>query len=231
MIVGCGSITGLPSHGGGKRFAIEQELITKAVRNTIRDINLDELRGEDIYLEIDGIDDTGAGTLSGGRFSLEMLSSLVTSNSPYGVNTSFQQPSEYSGSPSGSDIIFLKKIIEQELRLKGLRIKNTVMFDNEQEKQVIIKPKMVELIILCDVVGLIRQRNDIIVSNTETYKILTIIRASAFKGRFDDKSDMIIPLRSAGYEATYNEEYMFWSGPIDTQKMIKKIDTDNNSKY
>ena len=32
LLTGCGTLTGIPSHGGGKRFAVEQELVAASSR-------------------------------------------------------------------------------------------------------------------------------------------------------------------------------------------------------
>lgn len=70
FFTGCGSLTGIPGHGGGKRFAVEQELVSAATRATIKALNLETLRGKKINLYINAIDDSGSGNLIGGRFSL-----------------------------------------------------------------------------------------------------------------------------------------------------------------
>lgn len=66
----CGSLTGIPGHGGGKRFAVEQELVAAATRATIKKIDLTTIHGKKVNLFINAIGDTGAGNLVGGRFSL-----------------------------------------------------------------------------------------------------------------------------------------------------------------
>ena len=70
LLSGCGSLTGLPGHGGGKRFAIEQELVAATTRATIKKIDLSTIRGKKVNLYINAIGDTGSGNLIGGRFSL-----------------------------------------------------------------------------------------------------------------------------------------------------------------
>ncbi len=70
LLGGCGSLTGIPSHGGGKRFAVEQEMIAATTRATIKKIDLTTLRGKKVNLYVNAIGDTGAGNLIGGRFSL-----------------------------------------------------------------------------------------------------------------------------------------------------------------
>ena len=70
LLSGCGSLTGIPGHGGGKRFAIEQELVAAATRAAIREIDVSTIRGKKVNLYVNAIGDTGAGNLVGGRFSV-----------------------------------------------------------------------------------------------------------------------------------------------------------------
>ncbi len=67
---GCGVLTGLPGHGGGKRFAVEQELVAAATRGAIKQINISSLRGKKVNIFVNAIGDTGAGNLVGGRYSI-----------------------------------------------------------------------------------------------------------------------------------------------------------------
>jgi hypothetical protein len=73
FISSCGTFTGIPSHGGGKRFAIEQELISASVRAVSRDLNVDPLIGKKVSLYIVVIGDEGGGNLAGGRYSLSTM--------------------------------------------------------------------------------------------------------------------------------------------------------------
>lgn len=70
LLAGCGTLTGLPGHGGGKRFAVEQELVASATRGAIKQIDLSAIRGKKVNLYVNAIGDTGAGNLTGGRFSI-----------------------------------------------------------------------------------------------------------------------------------------------------------------
>lgn len=67
---GCGALTGLPGHGGGKRFAVEQELVSAATRGAIKQIDLSAIKGKKVSLFVNAIGDTGAGNLVGGRYSV-----------------------------------------------------------------------------------------------------------------------------------------------------------------
>lgn len=70
LLAGCGSLTGIPGHGGGKRFAVEQELVAAATRATIKQIDLSHIQGKKVNVYINAIGDKGAGNLIGGRFSI-----------------------------------------------------------------------------------------------------------------------------------------------------------------
>lgn len=67
---GCGALTGLPGHGGGKRFAVEQELVAAATRGAIKQIDLTAIRGKKVNLFVNAIGDTGSGNIVGGRYSV-----------------------------------------------------------------------------------------------------------------------------------------------------------------
>jgi hypothetical protein len=70
LLSGCGSLTGLPGHGGGKRFAIEQELVAASTRGALKQVDLAKLKGKKVNLFVNAIGDIGAGNLSGGRLSV-----------------------------------------------------------------------------------------------------------------------------------------------------------------
>jgi hypothetical protein len=70
LLSGCGALTGIPGHGGGKRFAVEQELVAASARGALKQIDLSKLKGKKVNLFVNAIGDTGAGNLSGGKFSV-----------------------------------------------------------------------------------------------------------------------------------------------------------------
>ncbi len=67
---GCGSMTGIPGHSGGKRFATEQELVAATTRATVQQIDLSSLYGRKVNLFVNAMGDTGSGNLFGGRMSV-----------------------------------------------------------------------------------------------------------------------------------------------------------------
>ena len=107
---GCG-ITGIPAHGGGKRYATEQRLVSASIRAALRDIDVTALKGKKVALVFDIIADEGAGSMSGGRinpgllFSTgSVLSPVTTTNSAFQVFNLAEGGSNYSnqGTSSGS---------------------------------------------------------------------------------------------------------------------------------
>jgi len=46
LLCSCGTLTGIPSHGGGKRFATEQRLVSASVRAALKDMDVSKLRGK-----------------------------------------------------------------------------------------------------------------------------------------------------------------------------------------
>jgi len=82
FLSGCGTLTGIPSHGGGKRFAIEQELVAGTVRAATKDFDVSALRGRRAAIYLTSIGDVGTGNLLGGRLSLSALLRGEAINSP-----------------------------------------------------------------------------------------------------------------------------------------------------
>lgn len=92
MLSACGTFTGIPSHGGGKRFAIEQELVSASARAVVKDMDLSALQGRKVALYISTMGDQGAGNISGGRYSVDALLRGEYLNTPNNV-TDYSYPS------------------------------------------------------------------------------------------------------------------------------------------
>ena len=72
-ITACGTLTGIPSHGGGKRFAIEQELVSGTARAAAKGFDVSKLKGRRAAIYLTSIGDVGTGNILGGRWSLSAL--------------------------------------------------------------------------------------------------------------------------------------------------------------
>ncbi|EMR8233394.1 TPA: adhesin MafA, partial [Neisseria gonorrhoeae] len=82
ILSACGTLTGIPSHGGGKRFAVEQELVAASARAAVKDMDLQALHGRKVALYIATMGDQGSGSLTGGRYSIDALIRGEYINSP-----------------------------------------------------------------------------------------------------------------------------------------------------
>ena len=82
LLTACGTLTGIPSHGGGKRFAVEQELVTASARAAAKNMDLSPLQGRRVAIHISTMGDQGSGSLSGGRYSIDALIRGEYANSP-----------------------------------------------------------------------------------------------------------------------------------------------------
>jgi len=88
---GCGTLTGLPSHGGGKRFAVEQKLVAASMRASLKQLDVTPLKGKRVHIEYQFIADEGGGQIVGGRASFSALFSSTAFSSPVtSTNSTFQ---------------------------------------------------------------------------------------------------------------------------------------------
>jgi hypothetical protein len=81
-LTACGTLTGIPSHGGGKRFATEQRLVSASIRSSLKELDISGLKGMRAALVFDLVADEGGGNLSGGRWSPGLLFSVGSAMSP-----------------------------------------------------------------------------------------------------------------------------------------------------
>ena len=73
LLTACGTLTGIPSHGGGKRFAVEQELVAASARAAVKNMDLSALQGRKVAIHVSTMGDQGSGTMTGGRYSIDAL--------------------------------------------------------------------------------------------------------------------------------------------------------------
>jgi hypothetical protein len=108
VLSGCGTLTGLPAHGGGKRFATEQRLVSASIRSALMDIDVTALKGKRAALIFDLVADEGGGSFNGGRWSPGLLfsvgsmaSPVTTTSNAFQVYNLADAGSNYSNSSSG----------------------------------------------------------------------------------------------------------------------------------
>ena len=86
-LTACGTMTGIPAHGGGKRFAVEQELISASSRAAVKNIDLSALQGKKVAVFVSMIGDQGSGVMTGGRYSIDALIRGEYQNMPNAIST------------------------------------------------------------------------------------------------------------------------------------------------
>lgn len=101
-LTACGTLTGIPSHGGGKRFAIEQELVAASARAAVKNMDLRPLQGRKVALYVSIMGDQGSGTISGGRYSVDALIRGEYANLP-DTHTEHNYPSYQTSASTESD--------------------------------------------------------------------------------------------------------------------------------
>jgi len=219
-LVGCGTVTPIPAHGGGKRFAVEQMLVSASMRKAVSEIPSEPLRDRKVVFETSIVYDEGAGALNGGRpFVGELLNlqNQSTRNSVSGDLTRSRQAGV--GLVTGrSDTAFVKDASFNNSDAKQF---SNLLVSWLARQNVMINPNPdteVEadyfLEVIVDVLGTWRSRTDWLVTNSEQLKAIVALEYT------------ITPLRGhnerrlsgrIAYEASYLENYFGWLGPTETR--------------
>ncbi|MDD2462384.1 MAG: hypothetical protein PHI97_00140 [Desulfobulbus sp.] len=262
ILVGCGAATGIPGHGGGKRFAVEQELVAAATRAAIKQIDLTTLKGKKVNLYVNAIGDTGAGNLTGGRFSIvSQLRGDYTQTAPvtetslyprYTANTTSTTTTDSSTSNTSqsTDTInqypYYKKTTQEgtgAVGQLGVEYKGLGAYHNSEEitsndlqylsalmqtyfflQGVYIVPPSeaeIDVYITVDVFGTVYTRVDWFLANNEILRAKTSLEVLAVDHY---SGELLMEPQVASSEATYNEQYILWAGPVNIRKSLKTAD-------
>lgn len=206
-------MTFIPAQGGGKRFSLEQALVSVSARRAISELPLDGLDGKRAIVQIVVIADQGGGAIvSGGRPSASAIASnqlLKVGGFLGGVNQAV-----LGASISNSDAVYSKdlnlSVSDEQLLNNLIAIKlmqnNVLIFDGSKDS----KQPDYYIQIIVDVFGIWRSRTDWGVKNKESLAATTSYEYS------------IVPLHATevsrkrgriGYDAHYDEKYTAWIGP------------------
>ena len=259
LLSSCGTLTGIPAHGGGKRFAVEQELVSASVRAAVKDMDLAALQGRRVAVHISAMGDQGAGSISGGRYSIDALIRGEYANSPDSRSdyvypeyrtgarteadglTSITDSLSVLNAPSRSrtrsrgagssgnlgiginglgdyrnetlttnprDASYLSGLVQTVFFLRGLDIVPDELADTD-------------VFVNVDVFGTIRSRTEMHVYNAETLRAQTKLEYFAVDRK---NKRILIPPKTAAFEAAYQEKYTLWVGPYSVKKNIKPAD-------
>lgn len=246
FLAGCGTITGIPSHGGGKRFAVEQELISASARAVAKDLDVSALQGKRVAIYMVGIGDEGSGNLAGGRYSVEALMRGGYVNTP-----NSRYPIETTRTTTGSTVTIAENALNAPIDSKGsdrqlsagIRYQGiggylSEAFVNPEDSQFlsavlqeslvlrgvsVVSPEQAQLDVYftVDVFGTIRRRTDYHITNQEVLLAKTAIEMTAIDRT---TGDIVIPPQTSSFEAEYVEKYILWAGPVEVRKEVRRSD-------
>lgn len=226
---GCGVSRGLPSHGGGKRFFEEQRVVASAIRESLAEMNLAELRGKQVQIVVRGIAHDGSATITWPGLdavaaradvrNTEFENARRTISEGYyddntsdsiggGLSASYRLQSRYSPDPSrtSEDMNYLRAALEMKAIHSGVQV----------------KPGGVPIVlaVLVDVLGTDRSRHDMLFRVHDDLKAaceLTYYAADLSDG------SLLFPARRAAAESTYRESRLRGLDRLDTTRRTFKI--------
>lgn len=220
ILSGCGTYSPIPSHGGGKRFAVEQELVSAVMRGAIADIPVEKLENKKVLFETTIVNDEGGGYISGGRpYTNEIISTQRTRI----TSGEFQNQSVVGLSAARSDSLYVKDISFNNSDgkqftnllasyLARYNIMLNPVIETEGEPDYFLE-------VIVDVLGSWRSRTDWLLSNRENLKAIVSIEYIITPMLNKGESRTV---GRVGYEATYSENYFLWMGPVDSEIKITK---------
>lgn len=230
LLQACGSFTPIPSHGGGKRFAIEQQLVSAVAKRAISDLPIEDLRGLKGYVNIAVISDEGGGFINGGRLTIsEVAGASVNAVRSYltgesgdtltknkSVDLSLgatKAPTNYSKDPSfnSSDSRHLINLISSFL------LRNNILKDPNPETE---GPADFIIEITVDTLGTVWRRSDWGVVNSDS--LTAVISYEFMVIPLKDEYKKIAKVGSISYEAKYQDDYVLWMGPTKSEMTVQK---------
>ena len=222
FLISCGTYTPFPSHGGGKRFAVEQMLVSAVSKKAITDLPIDVIKGKKVLLETSVVYDEGGGFNNGGRPYLnEVISGVYQDTKARATSTT---TTTLGASVSRGDRSYIKDLSLNNsdsrhfsnLLLTSL-IRNNVLVNPTQSEG---EPEyMIEVIV--DILGTVRSKTDWAITNSENLKAIISLEY-VISPLVNNGSKRIVGTIS--YEAAYTEKYVAWMGPTKTTTKVTKID-------
>lgn len=244
IVSGCGTMTGIPSHGGGKRYAMEQELVAATARASAKALDVSALRGKRAAVYIVGMGDQGSGNLIGGRANLasilrgEIISTpvteypVVTTTTTTGAVTTIAENA--LNAPRRTDGSGLRGEVGVNYNGLGAYRSEAVLNPRDaqflsavlQESMVLRGVKVVDppaanvdVYITVDVFGTTRSRTDFGTDNRETLIAKTALELAALDRK---TGNVIVNPQMVAYEAEYSEKYVAWTGPVKRTQHLRE---------
>ena len=213
----CGTYTPLPSHGGGKRFALEQTLISAAMRKVITEIPLSNIKNKSIVYEVTIINDEGGGAIYGGRPYLTDIASSQRTVASGTVVSSYGFSLGRADSVYSKDMTFNNSDGKQFSNLLATYlVRNNVLLNPNPDAE--IEPDYF-LEVIVDVLGTWRKRTDWLIQNKESLMAVVAIEYVITPTNNSLENKVVGRI---SYEAEYTEKYIGWIGPTEEEVTLKK---------
>lgn len=105
ILVSCGALTGIPAHGGGKRFVEEQRLVASSIKLAVEHIDVAGLRGKNVAIVFGLIADEGGGNIVGGRASITALLTQGQVTVPMNSSQNTVDIFQLANASNGSEVV------------------------------------------------------------------------------------------------------------------------------
>jgi len=221
-LISCGTYTPFPSHGGGKRFAVEQMLVSAVSKKAIADLPIENIKGKKVLLETSVVYDEGGGYNNGGRPYLnEVISGVYQDTKARATSTT---TASIGASISRGDRSYVKDL---SVNNSDSRHFSNLLLTSLIRNNVLVNPTQVEgdpeflVEVIVDILGTVRSKTDWAVSNSENLKAIISLEY-VISPMVKNGGKRIVG--SIAYEALYSEQYIAWMGPTKTTTKVSKID-------
>lgn len=253
VLTACGTLTGIPAHGGGKRFAVEQELVAASSRAAVKEMDLSALKGRKAALYVSVMGDQGSGNISGGRYSIDALIRGGYHNNPESA-TQYSYPAYDTTATTKSDALssvttstsllnapaaaLTKNSGRKGERSAGLSVNGTGDYRNEtllaNPRDVSFLTNLIQTVFYLRGIEVVppEYADTDVFGTVRSRTELHLYNAETLKAQTKleyfavdrDSRKLLIAPKTAAYESQYQEQYALWMGPYSVGKTVKASD-------
>lgn len=253
VLTACGTLTGIPAHGGGKRFAVEQELVAASSRAAVKEMDLSALKGRKAALYVSVMGDQGSGNISGGRYSIDALIRGGYHNNPDSA-TRYSYPAYDTTATTKSDALsgvttstsllnapaaaLTKNNGRKGERSAGLSVNGTGDYRNEtllaNPRDVSFLTNLIQTVFYLRGIEVVppEYADTDVFGTVRSRTELHLYNAETLKAQTKleyfavdrDSRKLLIAPKTAAYESQYQEQYALWMGPYSVGKTVKASD-------
>lgn len=253
VLTACGTLTGIPAHGGGKRFAVEQELVAASSRAAVKEMDLSALKGRKAALYVSVMGDQGSGNISGGRYSIDALIRGGYQNNPDSA-TRYSYPAYDTTATTKSDALsgvttstsllnapaaaLTKNNGRKGERSAGLSVNGTGDYRNEtllaNPRDVSFLTNLIQTVFYLRGIEVVppEYADTDVFGTVRSRTELHLYNAETLKAQTKleyfavdrDSRKLLIAPKTAAYESQYQEQYALWMGPYSVGKTVKASD-------